>query len=109
MRSGEGWQSKIRGRRWWPRTKLGTAALVGIIACAVLTTVVLYVDGEGAQRAPIRGTPTRGDTTATFNVANIENSYSELVGDLIVKPGPVQQGRGRETIPIRFLNVVMCC
>jgi Domain of unknown function (DUF4436) len=24
----------------------------------------------------------------TFNVANIQNNYSELVGDLIVKPGP---------------------
>jgi hypothetical protein len=88
MRPDEHSQSGVRRRRWWPRTKLGTAALVGISACAVLTAVVLYVDGEGAQRAPIRGTPTRDGTTVTFNVANIQNTYSELVGDLIVKPGP---------------------
>jgi hypothetical protein len=81
-------QSKVRGRRWWPRTKLGVVALVGVVACAMLTSVVLYVDGEGAQRAPIRGTPTRSGTTVTFNVANIQNSYSELVGDLVVRPGP---------------------
>jgi hypothetical protein len=76
------------GRRWWPRTRLGGAALVGVIACVILTVVVLYLDGEGAQRAPLRGTPSSNGTTVTFNVANIQNNYSELVGDLIVKPGP---------------------
>jgi hypothetical protein len=81
-------QSERRGRRWWPRTRLGGFALVGVVGCVMLTTVVLYIDGEGVQRAPIRGTPTRSGTTVTFNVANIQNSYSELVGDLIVKPGP---------------------
>jgi hypothetical protein len=88
MRSGERSQSIVRGRPWWPRTKLGTVALVGIIGCVMLTSVVLYVDGEGAQRTPSRGKPTSNGTTVTLNVANIQNSYSELVGDLIVKPGP---------------------
>jgi hypothetical protein len=88
VRPDERSQSKLRGYLWWPRTKLGTIALVGIIACAVLTSVVLYIDGEGAQRVPSRGAPTSTGTTVMFNVANIQNSYSELVGDLIVKPGP---------------------
>jgi hypothetical protein len=80
-------QRKVRGRRW-PRTKLGVITLVGIIACAILTSTVLYVDGEGAGRVKSRGAPTKSGTTVTFNVAIIQNSYSELVGDLIVKPGP---------------------
>jgi hypothetical protein len=81
-------QSKVRGRRWWPRTKLGVIALIGVVACAILTSTVLYIDGEGAQRTPSVGGPTKSGTTVTFNVANIQNNYSELVGDLIVKPGP---------------------
>jgi hypothetical protein len=80
-------QPKVRGRRW-PRTKLGVITLVGIIACAILTSTVLYVDGEGAGRVKSHGAPTKSGTTVTFNVAIIQNSYSELVGDLIVKPGP---------------------
>jgi Domain of unknown function (DUF4436) len=81
-------QSKVRGRRWWPRTKLGVVALIGVVACAILTSTVLYIDGEGAQRTPSVGGPTKSGTTVTFNVANIQNNYSELVGDLIVNPGP---------------------
>ena len=81
-------QSTVRGRRWWPRTRLGAVALLAVVACAMLTSVVLYIDGEGAQRVPARGAPTSSGTTVTFNVANIQNSYSELVGDLVVKPGP---------------------
>jgi hypothetical protein len=81
-------QSQVRRRGWWPRTRVGIAAVLGVVVCAILSTVVLYVDGEGAQRASIRGAPTSDGTTVTFNVANIQNSYSELVGDLVVKPGP---------------------
>ena len=81
-------RAKVRSRRWWPRTKLGVIALVGIIGCVLLTSTVLYVDGEGAGRVKSRGAPTKSGTTVTFNVAIIQNSYSELVGDLIVKPGP---------------------
>src|ERR1700728_3387082 len=88
MRSGERWQLKLRGRRWWPRTKLGVVTLVGILVCAILTSTVLYVDGEGAGRVKSRGVPTKSGTTVTFDVAIIQNNYSELVGDLIVKPGP---------------------
>ena len=88
MRSGERWQLKLRGRRWWPRTKLGVVTLVGILVCAILTSTVLYVDGEGAGRVKSRGAPTKTGTTVTFDVAIIQNNYSELVGDLIVKPGP---------------------
>jgi hypothetical protein len=81
-------QSKVRGRRWWPRTKLGVVALIGVVACAILTSTVLYIDGEGAGRVKSRGAPTKTGTTVTFDVAIIQNNYSELVGDLIVKPGP---------------------
>jgi hypothetical protein len=81
-------QSKARRRRWWPRTKLGVVTLVGIFLCAVLASTVLYIDGEGSGRIKSRGSPTQSGTTVAFNVAIIQNNYSELVGDLIVKPGP---------------------
>jgi hypothetical protein len=81
-------QSKVRRRRWWPRTRLGVIALIGVVACAMVTSVVLYVDSAASQRIPTHGTPTSSGTTVTLNVVGISNSYNELVGDLVVKPGP---------------------
>ncbi|WP_424755764.1 DUF4436 domain-containing protein [Mycobacterium sp.] len=54
----------------------------------MLTSIVLYVDGAGSQRVSIQGAPTGSGTTATLDVVAIQNNYSELVADLIVKPGP---------------------
>jgi Domain of unknown function (DUF4436) len=89
MPSGERPQSTVGGRRWWqwPRIRLGVIALV-VIGCAMVTTVVLYVDGATSQRIPAHGAPTSAGTTVTLDVVSISNNYSELVGDLIIKPGP---------------------
>jgi hypothetical protein len=48
----------------------------------------LYVDGAGSQRISVHGAPTGSGTTVTLDVVSIQNNYSELVADLIVKPGP---------------------
>src|SRR5271155_208289 len=87
MRSGERPQSKVRGRRWRPRIRLAVIALV-LVACAMATSVVLYVDGAASQSIPAHGAPTSGGTTVTLDVVSISNTYNELVGDLIIKPGP---------------------
>lgn len=78
---------KVRGRRWWARMRLGVVTVV-VIACTMLTSVVLYVDGAASQRIPIHGAPTSGGTTVTLDVVSISNTYNELVGDLIIRPGP---------------------
>jgi hypothetical protein len=67
--------------------RLAVVALV-LVACAMITSVVLYVDGAASQRIPAHGTPTSGGTTVTLDVVSISNSYNELVGDLIIRPGP---------------------
>jgi Domain of unknown function (DUF4436) len=87
MPLGERPQSTVGGRRWWPRIRLGVIALV-VIGCVMVTTVVLYVDGVASQRIPAHGAPTSAGTTVTLDVVSISNNYSELVGDLIIKPGP---------------------
>jgi hypothetical protein len=87
MRSDERSPSKVRGRRWRPRMRLAVVALV-VLACVMITSVVLYVDSVADQRIPAHGTPTSGGTTVTLNVVSISNSYNELVGDLIIRPGP---------------------
>jgi hypothetical protein len=87
MPSGERPQSTVGGRRWWPRIRLGVIALV-VIGCVMVTTVVLYVDGAASQRIPAHGAPASAGTTVTLDVVSISNNYSELVGDLIIKPGP---------------------
>jgi len=78
----------VRAPRWLTAVRLRVIALVGVVACAMLTSIVLYVDGAGSQRISVHGGPTGSGTTVTLDVVNIQNNYSELVGDLIVKPGP---------------------
>jgi hypothetical protein len=78
----------VRAPRWLTAIRLRVIALVGVVACAMLTSIVLYVDGAGSQRISVHGAPTGSGTTVTLDVVNIQNTYSELVGDLIVKPGP---------------------
>ena len=87
MGSDERPQSQVRGRRRRPRMRLGVITLV-VVACTMLTSVVLYVDSAGSQRIPTHGAPTSGGTTVTLDVVSISNSYNELVGDLIIRPGP---------------------
>ena len=87
MGSDEHPQSQVRGRRRRPRMRLGVITLV-VVACTMLTSVVLYVDSAGSQRIPTHGAPTSGGTTVTLDVVSISNSYNELVGDLIIRPGP---------------------
>jgi hypothetical protein len=78
----------VRAPRRWTAVKLRVVALVAVVACAMLTSIVLYVDGAGSQSVSVHGVPTASGTTVTLDVVNIQNNYSELVGDLIVKPGP---------------------
>jgi Domain of unknown function (DUF4436) len=59
-----------------------------VVACIMVTSVALYVDGIASQRIPTHGAPTSGGTTVTLDVVSISKTYSELVGDLIIKPGP---------------------
>ena len=79
---------RSRRRRGRPHKRLGVVALVALVACAMVTSVVLYVDGAASQRIPAHGAPTSGGTTVTLDVVSISNTYNELVGDLIIRPGP---------------------
>lgn len=81
-------QLEVRSRSWWPRVRLGVIAVVAVIGCAMITSVILYVDGAASQRIPTHGTPTSGGTTVTMNLVSISNDYSQLVGDLVIRPGP---------------------
>jgi Domain of unknown function (DUF4436) len=67
--------------------RLAVVALV-VLACVMITSVVLYVDSVADQRIPAHGTPTSGGTTVALNVVSISNTYNELVGDLVIRPGP---------------------
>jgi hypothetical protein len=81
-------QPEVRPRRWWPRVTLGVIAVVAVVCCAMITSVILYVDGAASQRIPTHGTPTSGGTSVTMNLVSISNDYSQIVGDLVIRPGP---------------------
>lgn len=66
----------------------GIVALVGLVACAMVTSVILYVDGAAFHHISTHDTPTNSGTTVTLDVVSIQNNYGELVADLIVKPDP---------------------
>ena len=68
--------------------RLGVVALVGLVACAMVTSVVLYINGAASQHIPAHGAPTSGGTTVTLDAVSMSNNYRELVGDLIIRPGP---------------------
>jgi hypothetical protein len=87
MRSRQRIPSKVRSHRWWPRMRFGVAALVAAVASAMITSVVLYLDGAAPHRIPTDGPPTSDGTTVTLDVQSIQNNYSQLVADLIVSPG----------------------
>jgi hypothetical protein len=88
MGSDERPPSQVRGRRRRPRMRLRVIALIAAAACAMVTSIVLYVEGVASHSVPTHGTPASGGTTVTFDVVAVSNNYTELVGDLIVKPGP---------------------
>jgi len=88
MRLGEGSQSMPGRRRYWPRTKLGVVVLLVVIVCAMVSSIVLYVNGAPSQNVLAHGKPTSSGTTVSLSLVNVQNSYTELVGDLAVKPGP---------------------
>jgi hypothetical protein len=88
MRSGERIPSKVRSHCWWPHMKLGVAALSAAVAGVMIASIVLYLDGAAPHHISTHGRPISGGTTVTLDVESIENNYSELVGDLIVSPGP---------------------
>src|ERR1700684_336618 len=80
-------QSTIRRRRR-PRMRIGVVALMGLVTCAMAASVVLYVNGAASQRIPVHSVATSGGTTVTLDAVSMSNDYRELVGDLIIKPGP---------------------
>ena len=88
MRWGERSQSMTGRRRYWPRKKIGVVVLLGIIVCAMVSSIVLYVNGAPSQNVLAHGKPTSSGTTVSLSLVNVQNSYTELVGDLAVKPGP---------------------
>jgi hypothetical protein len=78
----------LRDTAGWPRLRPGLVALVGFVACAMVTSVILYVDGAVFQHISTHDAPSGGGTTVTLDVVSIQNNYGELVGDLIVRPDP---------------------
>jgi hypothetical protein len=81
-------QPEVRGRRWLSPGRLRAVVVMVLIACAMLTSIVLYVDGAGSKRTAMQGNPTPSGSTVTLDVSGIKSDYSELDADLIVKPGP---------------------
>ena len=88
MRAAERIQSGVRGHRWGLHMKPGLLVLLIVVLSAMIASVVLYIDGVGPHRISTHGPATSSGTTVTLDVENVQNNYSELVGDLIVSPGP---------------------
>lgn len=79
--------SKPSAGPWRTPIRYGVVVLVAAV-CLMVTWVAVYGDGAASESVAAQGMPTSGGTTVTVNLANVQNNYSELVGDLIIRVGP---------------------
>ncbi len=67
--------------------RAGMAVLLAVVASAMITSIVLYIDGAGTRRVSSDGPSAGSGTTVTLNIESIESNYSVLLGNLRVSPG----------------------
>ncbi len=70
-----------------PRRRLRVVALVGLVACAMIMSIVVYINSLASQHISARSMINSDGTAVTLNVVGVSNDYRELVGDLIIQPG----------------------
>jgi Domain of unknown function (DUF4436) len=71
-----------------PRRRLRVFALVGLVAFAMIMSIVVYINSLASQHISARSGINSDGTAVTLNVVGVSNDYRELVGDLIIQPGP---------------------
>ena len=64
----------VRASRRLTAVRLRVVAVVAVVACAMLTSIVLYVDGAGSQRISVHGASTASGTTVTLDVVSISKT-----------------------------------
>lgn len=69
--------------------KAGMGVLVVVVVSAMITSIVLYIDGAGYRRVSTDGSSTRSGTVVTLNIESVQSDYSVLRGNLVVSPGSV--------------------
>jgi hypothetical protein len=79
-------QSTLRPGR--PRKRLRVVVLVGLVACAMVMSVVVYINSAASEHISAHSVANSDGTAVMLNVVGVSNDYRELVGDLIIKPGP---------------------
>ncbi len=67
--------------------KAGIVVLLAVIASAMVTSVVLYIDGAAYHRVSSDGRTAGSGTAVTLNIESIQSNYSVLMGNLVVSPG----------------------
>lgn len=67
--------------------RAGSIVLLAIVASAMITSIVLYIDGAAVQRVSSDVPPVGGGTTATLDVESIQSNYTVLQGNLLISPG----------------------
>lgn len=67
--------------------KAGSIVLLAIVVGAMVTSIVLYIDGVASHRVSSGAPPNSGETAVTLNVEGIQSDYGALLCNLAVSPG----------------------
>ncbi len=78
--------------------KAGLIVLVAVVASAMVTSIVLYIDGASSRHVSSDAAPAGGGTTVTLNIESIQSNYSVLMGNLAISPGPALLDPATETL-----------
>lgn len=87
-RSAEESEGGSGGYRWRSHMRLGIIVLIVAVVAGMITSVALYVRGATTRRISLDVPTDNGKATATLDIQSIQQNYSQLVGNLIVSPGP---------------------
>lgn len=67
--------------------RAGVVVLLALVASAMITSVVLYIDGAASRRVSGDQPAVGNSTAATLDIESIQSNYNVLQADLAISPG----------------------
>lgn len=87
MRARSTGRSEIADTGARSHVRAGSVVLLAVVASAMITSILLYIDGAAVQRVSNDAPPAGDGTTVTLDVESIQSNYTVLQGNLSISPG----------------------
>ncbi len=87
VRPAEGGESEFEGVGGTSHVRAGVLVLLALIGSAMVTSVLLYLDGAGTRRMSTNVPLPSSGTTVTLSVESVQSDYGAILCNLAVTPG----------------------